>query len=65
MDGLSKYYSTKEVLKRIGVSRNTLFLWLKKGKIKEVIRDRNGYRLFSDDDIKRILEFKNKTFHPK
>ena len=60
-----KYFTTKEVLKKVGISRNTLFLWLKKGKISEVIRDRNGYRLFSSEDVKNILNFKNKTVYPK
>jgi len=60
-----KYFTTKEVLKKVGISRNTLFLWLKKGKIPEVIRDRNGYRLFNADDVKNILNFKNKTVYPE
>ena len=59
-----KFYSTKEVLKKVGVSRNTLFLWLKKGKIPEVARDRNGHRLFAASDIKNILKFKNKRVPP-
>jgi len=55
-----KFYSTKEVLKKVGVSRNTLFLWFKQGKVPEVRRDRNGYRVFNDRDIEVILAFKNK-----
>ncbi|MDD5069677.1 MAG: MerR family transcriptional regulator [Candidatus Omnitrophica bacterium] len=59
-----KFYNTKEVLKKTKISRNTLFLWLKKGKISEVLRDRNGYRLFSERDIISINNYKNKKFFP-
>ncbi|RKX18304.1 MAG: hypothetical protein DRP26_05440, partial [Candidatus Zixiibacteriota bacterium] len=54
------FYTTKDVLKKVKISRNTLFLWLKKGKIPEVARDRNGHRLFTQKDIQKILNFKNK-----
>ena len=60
-----KFYSTKEVLSKINISRNTLFLWLKKGKIPEVTRDRNGHRLFTNKDITNILNYKNKKTFPK
>ena len=59
-----KFFTTKQILKRVGVSRNTLFLWLKKGKIPEVARDRNGHRLFTVTDIKNILKYKNKRVLP-
>jgi len=56
----SKFYSTKEVLKKVGISRNTLFLWFKHRKIPEVQRDRNGYRIFTERDIQGIMDYKNK-----
>ena len=59
-----KFYSTKDVLKKTGISRNTLFLWLKKGKIPEVPRDRNGHRVFTKKDIQNILNYKNKIIIP-
>jgi len=58
------FYTTKDVLKKVKISRNTLFLWLKKGKIPEVARDRNGHRLFTQKDIQKILNFKNKKILP-
>lgn len=58
------FYTTKNVLQKIKISRNTLFLWLKKGKIPEVTRDRNGYRLFTQKDIQNILRYKNKKNYP-
>lgn len=61
----NKFFSTKEVLKRVGVSRNTLFLWFKHRKIAEVQRDRNGYRIFTKENIQSILAYKNKLVPPK
>lgn len=60
-----KFYSTKETLKKVGVSRNTLFLWFKHGKIPEVQRDRNGHRIFTMRDIQSILTYKNKLTPPQ
>jgi DNA-binding transcriptional MerR regulator len=65
MSKLEKYYSTKEVLKKVSVSRNTLCLWFKHQKIPEVLRDRNGHRMFSIGDIQAILEYKDKMVSPK
>ena len=55
-----KFYSTKEVLKKVGISRNTLFLWFKHRKIPQVQRDRNGYHIFTERDIQGIMDYKNK-----
>lgn len=60
-----RFYSTKEVLKKVGVSRNTLFLWFKNKKIPEVARDRNGHRIFTEKDIRVILDYKNRIIPPK
>ncbi|MEW6075081.1 MAG: MerR family transcriptional regulator [Candidatus Omnitrophota bacterium] len=59
-----KLFYTREVLKRIGVSRNTLFLWFKHRKIPEVQRDRNGHRIFTKKDIQKILLYKNRLMPP-
>lgn len=59
-----KLFHTREVLKRIGVSRNTLFLWFKHRKIPEVQRDRNGHRIFTKKDIQKILSYKNRLMPP-
>ena len=45
------YYRTAEVFRMVGISRNTLFRWLKEGIIKAAeYRDRRGWRLFTEDD---------------
>lgn len=58
------YCTTKDVLKAVGISRNTLFLWFWQHKIPEVRRNRNGHRIFTKEDIKSILNYKNKIVLP-
>ena len=54
------YYRTAEVCQTVGISRSTLIRWLSRGTIKGVLhRDRRGWRLFTETDIKRIEEVAN------
>ena len=49
------YYRTSEACKLAGISKATLFRWIKMGILKDASRkDRNGWRLFSEKDIARI-----------
>jgi hypothetical protein len=49
------YYRTLEACQKAGVSRATLFRWLKAGILEDAIhRDRKGWRLFTESDIDRI-----------
>jgi len=42
------YYRTAEVCRAVGISRNTLFRWLKEGIFSDVeYRDWRGWRLFT------------------
>ena len=61
---MEKIYSTKEVLKIVGISKATLYNWLRDGKIPEAHRDRNNYRIFSEGDVKRLQDYKNLTKEP-
>ncbi|MFH0857921.1 MAG: MerR family transcriptional regulator [Candidatus Omnitrophota bacterium] len=61
----AKFFYTKDVLKKVDVSRNTLFLWFKHHKIPEVRRDRNGHRIFTKKDIESILYYKNRLMPPR
>jgi len=55
------YYRTAEACQKAGISRSTLLRWLQKGIIKDVAhRDRRGWRVFSEHDIKRIEDEVNK-----
>ncbi|MFC1948170.1 MerR family transcriptional regulator [Chloroflexota bacterium] len=56
------YFRTADVCKKASISRTTLFRWLKEGILKDTyLRDRRGWRLFSEDDLKQILNEANKT----
>jgi predicted site-specific integrase-resolvase len=55
------YYRTAEVCQMIGISRNTLFRWLKEGKFSDVeYRDWRGWRLFTPAQLETI---RTKTSH--
>jgi predicted site-specific integrase-resolvase len=55
------YYRTAEVCSLAGISRSTLFRWLRRGILDDVShRDRRGWRLFTDRDIDRITGESNK-----
>jgi len=45
----------------VGISRSTLLRWLSSGTVKDVRhRDRRGWRVFTEADIKRIEDEANK-----
>jgi len=49
------YYRTSEACQRAGISKATLFRWVKVGILEDIVRrDRNGWRLFTQNDINRI-----------
>ena len=55
------YYRTSEACMKTGISRATLFRWLKAGVIKKPYRDRRGWRLFTEDDLNKIQEEANRV----
>ncbi len=56
------YYRTAEVCKIVGISRNTFFRWIREGEFEDVKNvDRRGWRLFSQEDLKRLRGEVNKT----
>jgi DNA-binding transcriptional MerR regulator len=49
------YYRTAEVCNMTGISRNTLFRWLKDGFFSEPqYRDWRGWRLFTEAQIHKL-----------
>ncbi len=49
------YYRTAEVCRLVGVSRSTLFRWIKEGVVSDVeYRDWRGWRLFTAEQIETI-----------
>jgi DNA-binding transcriptional MerR regulator len=53
IDG-KRYYETTEVCEKVGISRPTLFRWLRRGILSKLHRDRRGWRLFTDEDLSKI-----------
>jgi excisionase family DNA binding protein len=50
-----KYYTTSEACGLAGTNRSTFLRWVKEGKFEDVqTRDRNGWRLFTDEDLQRL-----------
>jgi len=50
-------FSTAAVAARIGVHRDTLLRWLRDGKIPEPARDRHGWRVFSENEVRTLERF--------
>jgi DNA-binding transcriptional MerR regulator len=46
---------------KTGISRATLFRWLKAGVLKKPYRDRRGWRLFTQDDLNKIQAEANRV----
>ncbi len=58
-------FNLKEAASRVGVAPITLKRWLLSGKVAEVARNRNGWRVFTASDISRIKRFALKLIPPK
>ena len=48
------YYRTLEVCAQAGISRITLYRWLKAGLLEKRLRDRRGWGIFTEEDIVTI-----------
>jgi predicted site-specific integrase-resolvase len=49
------YYQTTEACRLAGISRNTFLRWVKEGTFIDVTnRDRRGWRLFTENDLKAL-----------
>ncbi len=56
IDGTT-YFKSAEVSKITGVSKSTIHRWIKEGIIPSAMyRDRNGWMMFAEEDIKRIKD---------
>lgn len=54
-----KLYTSEEVAKAAGVRRETVIRWCKANKIPEPDRDRNGWRLFTEAELKAVVRYAN------
>lgn len=59
----SKLLSTAEVADSIGVHKDTILRWLRSGLIPEPKRDRRGWRVFGEDDLKAIRHFSESGYN--
>lgn len=50
------FYTTQEIADMVGVSKSTILNWIKDGKIPMPGRNLQGWRLFSEGDLRRIRE---------
>ena len=50
----SQTYSTEEAAEKLGISKSTILRWFRHGRIDEVRRDRNGWRVFTPADLDAI-----------
>jgi predicted site-specific integrase-resolvase len=49
------YYRTAEVCRAVGISRNTLFRWIKEGVVFDVeLRDCRGWRVFTQEQVEAL-----------
>jgi len=53
---LSQYLTVRQAATMLGVSPSTLRNWDRTGKLKAVRHPFNGYRLYLDYDLARILQ---------
>jgi len=60
----NNHFTLKEAAAQLGISAVTLRRWLIDKKVGEVMRDRNGWRVFSESDIERIRKYKEKLVRP-
>jgi DNA-binding transcriptional MerR regulator len=49
-----RYWSASEVCQEVVISRPTLYRWLKRGILTKLHRDRKGWRMFTEQDLKKI-----------
>jgi DNA-binding transcriptional MerR regulator len=59
-----RFFTVKDVLNRAGISRNTLYNWERKKKIPCPKRNVYGHRVYSADDVQRVVQFARKVFVP-
>ena len=57
-------FRLSQVAQIIGVAPITLKRWLLSGRVDEVQRDRNNWRVFTDEDVARIQAYAATLYPP-
>ncbi|MCD6134772.1 MAG: MerR family transcriptional regulator [Candidatus Omnitrophica bacterium] len=55
---MEKRYNLSKAAKELGVTRQTLYYWFKKGWVKPK-RDYRNYPVFTEEDIRSIQKWRN------
>ena len=50
-------YTTRQVADMAGVHKDTLFRWLREGRLPEPSRDRNGWRIFTSEEAEKVVQY--------
>ena len=59
--GGRQFYQTSEACHIAGTSRNSFLRWVKDGLFMDVKqRDRHGWRLFTEEDLQRLIKEVNR-----
>jgi len=48
------YYTTSEICEEAGISRPTLFRWLRLGMFEEIRKNSRGWRVFTEDELNKV-----------
>lgn len=57
-DEKKKSYSASEICREAGISKNTLLRWESEEKIPKAKKDWRGWRVFTEDDLQKVLKYK-------
>jgi predicted site-specific integrase-resolvase len=58
----SQYYQTHEACQMAGITKNTFLRWVSNGSLMDVSRrDRRGWRLFTEDDLSKLINEANRV----
>lgn len=52
-----KFLNSSEVAKLAGVHRLTLLRWIREGRMPDVSRDRNGWRIFTEAQAADVVAY--------
>lgn len=56
---MKKRYNLSEAAKELGITRQGLYYWIKKGWVKPR-RDYKGHPVFTNEDLSKIKKWKDK-----
>lgn len=59
MQHMGKRYTLSEAAQELGLTRQGLYYWINKGWVTPK-RDYKGHPVFTEDDLKKIEEWKNR-----